>query len=235
MNPRQRLWLSVCAAALLALARDLPGLEALDQDPPIDDVLRLAPCSVCVLVGAGDGALAARLAEGGRRVVHVLDSDESAVATARRLLAGRGLQGFAAVEMWTGASLPYPENLVNLVVSSRDLPDAELSRVLAPGGRLMISVPDLTVLCRLYLKRKSMAERFQLMRVIYGGQMDDWDFHKAGFDEETLAYRLTGHRFTAIRRVQSFGLFDDTTTFKMFGMPISLNLECRGPGQEATG
>jgi len=138
MNPRHRLWLSFCAAALLALSRDLPGLEAFAQEPPIDDLLRLAPCSVCVLVGAGDGGVAARLAEGGRRVVHVLDSDEANVATARRLLAARGLQGFAAVETWTGSSLPYPENLVNLVVSLRDLPDAELLRVLAPGGAALV-------------------------------------------------------------------------------------------------
>ncbi|MBV8881359.1 MAG: PQQ-binding-like beta-propeller repeat protein, partial [Planctomycetaceae bacterium] len=124
----------LAAGVLSASAAAAPA-----QDPPLDELLRAAPCSVCVVVGAGDdGALAARLADGGRRLVHVLESDEARIAAARRLLETRGLQGFAAVEAWNGGVLPYPENLVNLLVSAKDLPDAELLRVLAPTGSALV-------------------------------------------------------------------------------------------------
>jgi outer membrane protein assembly factor BamB len=125
------------AAAVLLCALPVQGRSPA-QEPPLDDALRAAPCSVCVLVAPGDGAPAVRLAEGGRRLVHVLESDDAAVASERALLEGKGLGGYAAVEGWSAASLPYPENVVNLVVSYRDLPDAELTRVLAPGGTALV-------------------------------------------------------------------------------------------------
>ncbi len=117
----------------------LPPLEARPrQEPPLDEVLRAGPCSVCVLVGSGDGSLAVRLAEGGRRLVHVLEADETRLTAARKLLESRKLSGIVAVEPWSGPSLPYPENLVNLIVADADLPDAELTRVLAPGGTALV-------------------------------------------------------------------------------------------------
>jgi outer membrane protein assembly factor BamB len=104
------------------------------QDSAVDDLLRAHPSGVCVLVGVGDGALAARAAEGGSRLVHVLEPDEAKIRAARALLESRKLAGIASVELWSGSSLPYAENLVNLLVSSTALPDAEALRVLAPGG-----------------------------------------------------------------------------------------------------
>src|SRR3954465_9345917 len=127
------------ALVVTLAAAVLPRLAAAPlQDPLLDDALRAGPCSGGVLVGAGDGSLAARLAEGGRRLVHVLESDQTRLQAARRLLESRKLAGIAAVEPWSGPSLPYPENLVNLVVSDVDLPDAELTRVLAPGGTALV-------------------------------------------------------------------------------------------------
>jgi len=117
----------------------LPRLDAASlQDPPLEEVLRAGPCSVCVLVGAADGALAARLADGGRRLIHVLEPDETRLQAARQLLESRKRSGIASVEAWSGPTLPYPENLVNLVVADADLPDAELTRVLAPGGTALV-------------------------------------------------------------------------------------------------
>src|SRR5262245_22516869 len=73
-----------CAALLLAWAAFATPASAL-QEPPMEDALRASPSGLCVLLGAGAGATAARLAEGGRRLVHVLVADEAKVAAARRL------------------------------------------------------------------------------------------------------------------------------------------------------
>src|SRR5689334_13810942 len=83
----------------------------------VDEALRARPSGVCVIVGAGDGATAARAAEGGRRLVHVLEADPAKLAAARKLLESRKLTGLAVVEPWTGAALPYAENLVNLLIA----------------------------------------------------------------------------------------------------------------------
>jgi len=80
------------------------------QDAPMEEALEAAPSGLCVLLGAGDGTAAARLAEGGRRLVHVLEGDGAKVAAARTLLTARGLAGLATVESWSSQQLPYPEN-----------------------------------------------------------------------------------------------------------------------------
>jgi predicted SAM-dependent methyltransferase len=114
--------------------------------------------------------------------------------------------------------IPYDRPFDELLMS--------VKRVLMPQGRLMISVPDLLTICRMYAEPRPVTERFQLMRIIYGGQLDSWDFHKGGYDEENLRYRLSVHGFSDIRRVAAFGLFNDTSTAQMFGTSISLNMEC---------
>src|SRR6185369_6475561 len=114
-------------------------LLAAPQDaPPVDDLLRATPSGLCVVVGAGDGRLAARIAEGGRRLVHVLEADEAKLLAARSLLESKKLSGLAAVELWAGSGLPYPENLVNLLVSELPLAEAEALRVLAPSGVALV-------------------------------------------------------------------------------------------------
>jgi predicted SAM-dependent methyltransferase len=111
----------------------------------------------------------------------------------------------------------------------------DMLRVLVPGGRLMVSVPDLAVLTRLYASGKlDLDQRFTLMRIIFGGQVDQFDFHKAGFDKELLARFLTKVGFHPVRRVKRFGLFSDTSDQTAFGETISLNMEAFKPGGPAT-
>ena len=100
-----------------------------------------------------------------------------------------------------------------------------LKRVLRPGGLLRISVPDLDLLCRMFIHPDLTPQaRFHLMRVIYGGQMDAYDFHKVGFTLEFLAHFLNESGFEDVRRVQSHDLFADTSRLVLFGHPISLNV-----------
>ncbi len=103
-----------------------------------------------------------------------------------------------------------------------------IRRILKPGGRLRISVPDLDVLFRLYLNPDSdQSMRWQIMRIIYGGQVDEYDYHKLGFSWDSLSWYLRQIGFRNIQRVQEFGIFDDTSNLRMGGQLISLSVEAR--------
>ena len=102
----------------------------------------------------------------------------------------------------------------------------EWCRVLAPAGTLCVSVPDLDTLARLFIDRSllSVQDRFLVMRMIFGGHMDKYDYHLVGLNEEFLGYYLQAGGFTGIRRVPGFGLFQDTSCLQMKNTPISLNM-----------
>ena len=51
------------------------------------------------------------------------------------------------------------------------------------GGRFYVSVPDMDVLCRLYIDQKTSPEiKYHAMRMIFGGQVDAHDFHYIGLN-----------------------------------------------------
>jgi len=120
--------------------------------------------------------------------------------------------------------LDYKDELKNTLV--------EWNRVLVPGGRVMISVPDLDILARLFLDRDrlNVNERFLVMRMIFGGHMDRHDYHLAGLNEEFLAFFLKSAGFVNLRRVGAFGLFEDSSCIEMQGVAISLNMTAEKPG-----
>jgi predicted SAM-dependent methyltransferase len=107
----------------------------------------------------------------------------------------------------------------------------EWIRVMAPGGTLYVSVPDLDVLARLFLDREllSYQDRFLTMRMIFGGHIDKSDYHLVGLNEEFLRDLLRIAGFTDIRRVENFGIFDDMSTTTLKGVPISVNVVCQKP------
>jgi predicted SAM-dependent methyltransferase len=105
---------------------------------------------------------------------------------------------------------------------------AECHRVLVPGGRLMASVPDFALLCRLFLADGlTTQQRFEIMRLIFGGQMDPYDLHKVGLTHEFLDSYLRHAGFASVERVGDFGLFEDTSRLSVAGRPISLNVVAR--------
>lgn len=100
-----------------------------------------------------------------------------------------------------------------------------LHRLLIPGGRLYISVPDLSVLCHQFLNpRFDQPERYHVMRMIFGGQTDSHDYHQIGLSLEFMADFLGKAGFYSVEQVEAFNLFNDTSTFAPYGTPISLNL-----------
>lgn len=102
---------------------------------------------------------------------------------------------------------------------------AEWYRVLKPGGQLMISVPDLRVLCWLYLSPDANPlERHQLMRMMFGGHMNQYDVHRVGFDFETLAMYIGNTGFSDYEAVSEFNLFQDCSSLRVAGTLISLNV-----------
>lgn len=103
---------------------------------------------------------------------------------------------------------------------------AEIYRILKPGGILRIAVPDLDVLCQLFVHPDlALQDRFHVMRMIFGGQIDPFDFHKVGLNWQILCDFLGRARFGSARRVESFGLFQDCSTIMFAGHSISLNVE----------
>lgn len=99
-----------------------------------------APGGVMALIGAGDSALpttlAAEIAAEGRFIVDALDTDYSKVLDTRRRIAAQGLQSRATATLYEGTTLPYPDNLLNVVASAHPgrITDSEIMRVLAPEG-----------------------------------------------------------------------------------------------------
>ncbi|MNR39928.1 hypothetical protein D3C85_1581730 [compost metagenome] len=104
-----------------------------------------------------------------------------------------------------------------------------------PGGRIYISVPDLDILCQLMMEKKKLSklERFMVMRMIFGGHIDPYDYHAVGLNEEFLSDFLTSVGFVNVQRVTEFGLFDDTSSLKFRGISISLNVIAEKPQMTA--
>lgn len=141
------------------------------------------------------------------------------------------IDGFTPIDRKFGSEafpLNYPDNSVSEIrashvlehLSFQDVPQAlaEWWRVLRPGGRLRLSVPDV----RKVLDSGSEKWAYWLM----GGQTDADDFHKSAYDEARLAGYLNQNGFVGIQRWESPNT--DTAAH-----PISLNLEAFKPAADA--
>lgn len=150
--------------------------------------------------------------------------------TALMLNIGAGpalLDGYVNLDRKTGQPafpLSYADGVVNEVRASHLLEhlsfsDAELAlkewhRVLKPGARLRIAVPDAR-------KCLALADSDPLWRhYLAGGQIDADDFHRSAWDGESLTAALTAAGFVEIQPWVSDGL--DLSRHK-----VSLNLQAQ--------
>lgn len=91
----------------------------------------------------------------------------------------------------------------------------EWVRVLKPGGRIRIAVPDFAQCVKHYTDDDT---NLPIMGYIFGGQSDENDYHKSAFDQGLLSEMLRALGINDIRRWTSE--IQDCAA-----LPISLNLE----------
>jgi predicted SAM-dependent methyltransferase len=131
-------------------------------------------------------------------------------------------------------AIPLPDRSCSAIYASHILEHFPLAkaapvlhewrRVLADDGVLMVSVPDLRGLAGMYLVETDPRAMVWLMRVMFGGQVNQWDYHYVGWDFNLLASFLIDAGFPEITPCVGFGLFDDSSTIQHRGQLISLNL-----------
>ena len=100
-----------------------------------------------------------------------------------------------------------------------------INRILKKNGKFYISVPDLDILCRIFIEKTApLKVKFHVMRMMFGGQIDDFDYHYFGWNYEFLNSYLVETGFTKNERVKTFDIFNDTSSFAPYGPLISLNV-----------
>lgn len=113
-------------------------------------------------------------------------------------------------------------------INQRNMPLVlkQVKRILAPFGVLMISVPDMDILCKLFIDPElDYNAKFHIMRMLFGGQMDDYDFHYIGLNFSILSNYLKSAGFENVFKVDKFNIFNDTSNFAPYkNINISLNI-----------
>ena len=97
-------------------------------------------------------------------------------------------------------------------------------RVLKNSGKFYVSVPDMEILCRIFMSKEAPKKaKFHAMRMMFGGQIDEYDYHYFGWNYEFLHDYLTEAGFKKIEKVKSFSLFNDTSDYAPYNdVPIKI-------------
>ena len=137
---KARRWSSINCAFVLCLAYVIPAamgqqINAKQKARQILDTSGVRG-GLLVHIGCGDGKLTTGLCHNDSFLVHGLDTDSVDIARARAYVRSRNLYGPVSVAKYDGRTLPYRDNLANLVVASSEcqVTNEEIARVLAPGG-----------------------------------------------------------------------------------------------------
>lgn len=138
-NARTRCTASLIAWSALLILSPGVGRAAGEDFKTTTDLCSAAGVrgGVVVRLGVSSGSEIAALRTGDSFIVQGLDTDRAKIARARQELAAEGAPGTVTVREFDGRRLPYIDNMVNLIVVSDgfQVADAELTRVLVPGGR----------------------------------------------------------------------------------------------------
>lgn len=154
---------------------------------------------------------------------------------------GTYLPGFTPIDRKSGkeaACLDYSDGTVDEVYASHvlehfgfgELVDVlgEWVRVLKPGGRIRLAVPDFDFIAKRWVETanngrddhepQGFSESQMLRRYVLGGQTDENDFHKSAFDEHGLRELM---RHVGIENVKPW----KSEIQDCASMDVSLNLE----------
>lgn len=114
----------------------------------------------------------------------------------------------------------------------------EWYRVLKPNGKMYICVPNIEVLFRIYLdnicKYHTEHGRYSAdlaCGIVFGGQINKFDFHYYGYSFLTLKKLLEDTGFTNIKifnhsNLSFHNIVDASNSAGINDVPISLNIEC---------
>ena len=122
----------------------------------------------------------------------------------------------------------YASHVIEHLGYITELPAAlsGVHRIIKPGGTFRMSVPDLDTLCRLFIQDGvDTSGKFLIMRMLFGGQLDEFDFHKVGLTWDFAQEFLRQAGFSVLKRVPEFGIFDDASSLKLGSVLVSLNIE----------
>lgn len=125
------------------------------------------------------------------------------------------------------AECVYASHVIEHLGHRHELPAAlaEIRRVLRPGGKFYVSVPDLEFLCGLFVRPNMPVDlKVRIVTMIFGMQSNEHDYHKFAFSLDMMAMYLARAGFTKVMRVHDFGLFEDYSKLEVEGKRISLNL-----------
>lgn len=150
------------------------------------------------------------------------------------------LPGYTNLDIQTTGDLvfpldKYPDNSADEIRAShvlehfgaRDVPQVlqEWVRVLKPGGRLCVAVPNFEWICEQF--RTGNPGNYPLHAYVMGGQVDEYDFHKTIFTEQSLGEMMRGAGCTNVSK------WTDGTEVDTASLPVSLNLQAfKGQPQE---
>ena len=126
----------LCASLIVVLAAGLCSAAELSPQAALKD--SSVKGGLVVHLGCGDGKLTIALRANDSYLVHGLDADAKNISAARERVVKAKLDGKVTFDVLTSASLPYIDNLVNLLVAGDlgKVSPAEAMRVIRPGGVL---------------------------------------------------------------------------------------------------
>jgi outer membrane protein assembly factor BamB len=174
----------IAGAILLALAGASPASAAAPLAQRIRDASGVRG-GLVVHVGCGDGALTSELRFSDSYIVQGLDGDPRNVERTAARLRKDGKLGPISAMHWSGKTLPYVDNLVQLLIVDCPLPGmrAEILRVLCPGGVAVVrSKGNEDLLAGMAQPASKVADGYSMFVKPRTSEIDEWThwMHDAG-------------------------------------------------------
>ena len=104
--------------------------------------------------------------------------------------------------------------------------------LLVPGGTLYLAVPNLDKIFKAILKGRGYKDTLGYIMAVYGGQDYPQNIHYTGFTKKTLVDLLKSLGFLCPIEFKPW--VEDTTKFKLRGVPMSLNIKAFKGGTDTS-
>ena len=136
---RRAFLLSAGIPCLVMLPASVTGLQGAETPRQVLEATGVAG-GLIVHLGCGDGRETADMYLGSSYVVHSLETSDSNIAEAKAYIRSKNLYGQVSVARYNGKTLPYGDNIVNVIVADTlgGVSTEEAMRVLTPLGVLVV-------------------------------------------------------------------------------------------------